>query len=146
MDMSKQSYAKLAESKSPKSNIVKDTAIAFVSGGIICVIGQAITQLYTMIFDEENSAIATSITLILIGGLLTGLGVYKNLARFCGGGTLIPITGFANSIVAAATEFKSEGQILGTSVKMFTIAGPVLVFGISSAIVYGLILCILQAI
>ncbi len=134
-------YQKLAEQKSPPSPIVKDMVMAFLVGGAICTIGQGILNLYMYFgLSKEDAATSVSITLIFVGALLTGLKIYDKIAKFAGAGTIVPITGFANSIVAPAMEFKSEGFILGMAGKMFAIAGPVLVFGISTSIFYGIIL------
>ena len=140
MNMSQESYKNYAEQKSPNSPLFKDMCFAFLFGGIICVIGQCISDLYInfVAFSKESAAVATSITLIFIGALLTGFGIYDKIAKIAGAGTLIPITGFANSIVSPAMEFKSEGYVLGMSAKMFIIAGPVLVFGISVSVLCGL--------
>lgn len=139
--MTKQEYAKLAQQKSPNSHLVRNLIWAFCSGGAICVVGQAILNLYRYFhLDDLDAAASTSITLIFVGAFLTGLKIYDNLAKHAGAGSLVPITGFANSIVSPALEFKSEGFVLGMSAKMFTIAGPVLVFGISTSILYGLVL------
>ena len=112
-------------------------------GGLICSIGQAFRQLYDSIgLAKDDAATAVSITLVFVGVFLTAIRVYEKLAKFSGAGTLVPITGFANSMASPAIEFKSEGFILGTCVKMFTIAGPVLALGVAASVVYGLILLI----
>lgn len=145
MNTSKKEYEAMAKTKSPNSHLFKNMVWAFCVGGIICTVGQALLNMYKYFgLDEEDASASVSITLIFVGALLTGLKVYDNIAKHAGAGSLVPITGFANSIVAPALEFKSEGFILGMSAKMFTIAGPVLVFGISSSIVYGLILWIFR--
>lgn len=119
--------------------------MAFIVGGIICTIGQVISNICKNAgFDEKEAGAITAITLIFLGAFLTGLNIYSKIAKYAGAGTLVPITGFANSIVAPAMEFKKEGYIMGTGVKMFTIAGPVLVFGISASVIYGLIIYILN--
>jgi stage V sporulation protein AC len=142
---SKKEYEAMTKTKSPDSHIFKNMVWAFCIGGIICAASQGILNMYKYFgLDTVDASASVSITLIFIGALLTGLKVYDNIAKHAGAGTLVPITGFANSIVAPALEFKSEGFILGMSAKMFTIAGPVLVFGISSSIVYGLILWIFK--
>ena len=147
MDMSPQEYQQYVQEKSPKSPIVKDTVLAFVIGGLICVLGQAIQDGWGAAgLDKEAAGTATSCTLVFLSALLTGLNVYNKLGRFGGAGTLVPITGFANSVVSPAIDFKSEGVILGTCVKMFTIAGPVLVFGITASVIYGIILVLLQSV
>lgn len=140
MKLTPNSYDEILKKHTPKSPIIKDICFAFVIGGLICVIGQLIMNFYKDLgFDKLQSGTATSITLIFIGALLTGLKLYDKLAKHAGAGTIVPITGFANSIVAAALEFKSEGYILGLATKMFVIAGPVLVYGISTSIIYGII-------
>ena len=145
MDMTNEEYSQYVQKKSPPSPLWKNVAKAFLVGGLICCIGQGLIAMYGH-FDlsKEDAATATSITLIFLGALLTGLGLYDTIAKFAGAGTLVPITGFSNSVVSPALEFKSEGFITGTAAKMFIIAGPVIVFGISSSIVYGLILCLLK--
>ena len=114
--------------------------MAFVVGGLICTLGQALMNLYANLGLEKDSAgTAVSMSLIALSALFTGLSLYDNLARYAGAGTLVPITGFANSIAAPAVEFKTEGFILGVGAKMFTIAGPVIVYGVSASVVYGFI-------
>jgi stage V sporulation protein AC len=118
---------------------------AFFVGGLICVIGQGLIDVYKGIgLKEDLASTATSITLIFLAALFTGLGIFDNIAKHAGAGTLVPITGFANAMVAPALEYKSEGVITGTAVKLFTVAGPVLVFGISASIIVGLIQYFLQ--
>lgn len=125
---------------SPKSPIVKNCVKAFVVGGLICALGQGLINLYSSWgLDKENSATAASMTLVALSALFTGLSLYDNLAKHAGAGTLVPITGFANAVSSAAVEFKTEGFILGVGAKMFTIAGPVIVYGISAGVVYGVI-------
>ncbi|MDO4983140.1 MAG: stage V sporulation protein AC [Eubacteriales bacterium] len=144
MKMSGGEYRKFAEKAAPRSNMKRDLFRAFLSGGTICTVGQSLINLYNYVgFSGDDASALCSITLIFIGALLTGLGVYDDIAAFAGAGTLVPITGFANSVAAAAIEFKSEGFITGTGTKMFVIAGPVIVYGISASIVYGLILLLL---
>ena len=145
MNTTKKEYAEMTKTISPNSHFFKNIIWAFCTGGAICTVGQALLNMYKHFgLDTADASASVSITLILVGALLTGLKVYDNIAKHAGAGTLVPITGFANSIVAPALEFKSEGFILGMSAKMFTIAGPVLVFGISSSIVYGLVLWIFK--
>lgn len=140
MDMSPQEYQAYIKQKSPRSPIVKDTALAFLIGGAICVLGQLILDGYRSLgLDKTDAGTATSVTLIFLAALTTGLNLYNSLARFAGAGTLVPITGFANSVAAPAVEFQTEGLILGTCAKMFTIAGPVLVFGTVASWLYGVI-------
>ncbi len=141
MKISQKEYQKLADEKSPNSKLLQNCLWAFVSGGVICAIGQGFFNLYTYLGAVESSARAwTSITLIFIGVLLTALKVYDSIAKHAGAGTLVPITGFANSVASPAIEFKSEGFILGLGAKMFVIAGPVIVYGTLAGVIYGIIL------
>lgn len=144
MKMTKKEYSKYVQRKSPKSHLFSNMMKAFISGGIICCIGEAILNGYGNILPKDSAGTATSITLVFIGALLTGLKIYDNLAKFSGAGTLVPITGFANSVAAPALEFKSEGIITGMSAKMFIIAGPVIVFGISASVIYGILYSLLK--
>ena len=138
--MTDKEYGKLVEEISPKSPIGRDCLGAFVTGGIICAIGQFFINYYTKLgLDQEAAGTAASMTLVVLSAILTGLSLYDNIAKFAGAGTLVPITGFANSIAAPAVEFKTEGFILGVGAKMFTIAGPVIVYGVSASVLYGLI-------
>ena len=140
MKITPDEYSKMTDQASPGSKIWKDMFLAFISGGIICTIGQALGNLYMNLgMTQKDSRAVVSITLVALGALLTAFKVYDNIVKHCGAGTLVPITGFANSIVAPAIEFKSEGHIMGIGAKMFVIAGPVLVFGITSSVVYGII-------
>ena len=146
MKMTNDEYKKYAGAHAPRSRISRNILRAFWVGGLICALGQLITSLWVMAgLDKSDAATACSITLVFIGAILTGLGVYDDLARYAGAGTLVPITGFANSVVAPALEFKTEGLITGTAVKMFSIAGPVIVYGVSASVIYGLILIIFGA-
>ena len=147
MDMTDRDYGKLVNERSKPSPLGKNILWAFLVGGGICTIGQGLTQLFQQYgLDQDQAGTATSVTLILAAALLTGLGLFDKLAKRAGAGTLVPITGFANAMVSPALEFKSEGLITGTAAKLFTVAGPVLVFGISASVIYGLILCLLQAV
>jgi stage V sporulation protein AC len=138
--MNNKAYQDYVKKKAKPSPIVKNMAWAFFVGGLICVIGQGLTDFFrAMGVNEEQVSTATSMTLIFFAALLTGLGVFDNIAKRAGAGTLVPITGFANAMVAPAMEFKSEGVITGTAVKLFTVAGPVIVFGVSASIIVGLI-------
>ena len=141
MDMSNREYGKYVAKKSQPSPIWKNMIWAFAVGGAICTLGQGLLDLYKQ-FDlsETAAAIAASVTLIVLSALLTGLGVFDNIAKRAGAGTIVPITGFANAMVSPALEFKSEGLILGTGAKLFTLAGPVLAYGIGTSVIYGLIL------
>ena len=146
MNYSKEEYKSYVEKKSPDSNIVKDTVLAFIVGGIICVIGQGFSDLYEKVFglEKELVKIAVPITMVFLGALFTGLNLYNKLAKYAGGGTLVPITGFANAVVSPAIEFKKEGYVLGVAAKMFVIAGPVLVYGITASVIAGLLYYIMQ--
>ena len=139
--MTEKEYAKLIQDTAPKSPMGKDCRNAFLIGGAICLLGQMLMTGYTAAgLDKEAAGTAVSMTLVAISALLTGLSLYDNLAKYAGAGTLVPITGFANAIAAPALEFKTEGFVLGSCVKMFSIAGPVLTLGISASVIYGLIL------
>ena len=138
--MTEREYGKLVSKMQPRSPIVKDCFFAFWIGGLICLLGQVALNGYTALgLDEKSAATATSMTLVTLSALLTGLSLYDDIAKHAGAGTLVPITGFANAVAAPAVEFKTEGMILGTAAKMFTIAGPVIVYGVSASVVYGLI-------
>ncbi len=146
MNMSDKDYAELVKKKSKNSPIIKNTINAFLIGGAICTIGELIlkfVQSFNILSKEDTSSVV-SICMIFLGALLTGLKVYDNIAKVAGAGTIVPITGFANSIVSPAMEFKTEGYILGMGAKMFAIAGPVLVFGTTASVIYGVILYIIK--
>lgn len=139
-NVSKKEYGEIVKRQSPNSLLFKDMCLAFVVGGLFCVAGQLINFGFSALdIGKEDAASLTSAAMIFIGALLTGIGVYDDIAGFAGGGTLVPITGFANSIASPAIEYKTEGYILGVGAKMFTIAGPVLVYGISASVIYGII-------
>ena len=141
MDMSNRDYDKFVQDRAEKSPIVKDCALAFLIGGAICVIGQAIMDAFTALgLEKTDAGTATSISLVALSALLTGLNIYNKLGRYGGAGTLVPITGFANAVVSPAIDFKTEGFITGMAAKMFTVAGPVIVFGVTASVVYGIIL------
>lgn len=145
--MNDKQYARLVKDKSPKSPIVKDCLFAFGIGGLICTLGQFLLNRYSaMGLDRQNAAAWVSITLVGLSALLTGLSVYDDIAKFAGAGTLVPITGFSNAVAASAVEFQTEGFILGVGAKMFTIAGPVIVYGLSASVVYGVIYWLLTAV
>ena len=142
--MTNEEYRRYAGKHMPRSHVGRNCLGAFLVGGAICCLGQLLLNLYgAMELPEKEAATATSITLVFLGAALTGLGVYDDLARLGGAGTLVPITGFANSVAAPALEFKTEGLVTGTAAKMFVIAGPVIVFGVGSSVIYGLLLCLL---
>ncbi|MEZ0537150.1 stage V sporulation protein AC [Caldicellulosiruptoraceae bacterium PP1] len=132
-------YHELVKRHEPRSNTLLNCTKAFIVGGIICCIGQGFFNLYLKFFSESEASTLTSITMIFWGAFLTGIGVYDRIGKFAGAGSIVPITGFANSIVSPAVEFKKEGYIFGVGAKMFLIAGPVLVYGITSSIIIGLI-------
>ena len=138
--ITKNIYSEYLKKKTPNSPIFKNCVRAFIVGGIICVIGQGITDILTSLgLGVSETKMLTPILLIVIGGILTALGIYDKLGKFAGGGTIIPITGFSNSVISAAIEFKKEGFVLGVGAKMFTIAGPVIVYGTVASVVYGVI-------
>ena len=146
MKLTENEYSKMSDAASPKSPLAKNVLWAFIFGGAICSLGQFLTDFYQNFcsLNLKDSRAAVSITLVGIGALLTALRVYDKIAKHAGAGTLVPITGFANSVVAPAIEFKSEGHIMGIGAKMFIIAGPVLVFGVVASTIYGLVLWIFK--
>lgn len=133
-------YSEYIKNNAPKSKLLSECMRAFLVGGVICAFGQLIRNIGENIFllDKDNTSAFTCIVLILFGAFLTGIGVYDVIGRFAGAGSIVPITGFANSMVSPALEFKREGFILGVGAKLFTIAGPVLVYGISASILAGI--------
>ena len=138
--MTEKEYGKLVQDLAPRSPMSKDCIWAFVVGGLICVLGQLAMNGYMALgLDKDSASTATAMSLVTLSALLTGLSLYDDIAKHAGAGTLVPITGFANSIAAPAVEFKTEGFILGVGAKIFQIAGPVIVYGVSASVVYGLI-------
>lgn len=138
--MDKNKYSELVKEKSPNSNLVGDCARAFLFGGGICALGEVLFELYKMWgADEKVGRSLVSLSLIFIASALTMIGVFDRIAKHAGAGTLVPITGFSNAVTSAAIEYKSEGFVLGMGAKMFTIAGPVIVYGVVSSVVYGII-------
>ena len=138
--MTEKEYDALVKEMMPASPIWKDCLNAFWIGGLICALGQFFINRYADFgLDEKMAGTAASMTLVALSALLTGLSLYDNLAKHAGAGTLVPIIGFANAIAAPAVEFKTEGMVLGTAAKMFTIAGPVIVYGVSASVVYGFV-------
>ncbi|WP_125152707.1 stage V sporulation protein AC [Clostridium rectalis] len=136
----KKEFQKLTTETEPKSNILKDCFYAFIVGGIICDIGQFFNNYFlSKGVPKEEVGTYVAVVMVFIGALLTGVGIYDRIANFAGAGTVVPITGFANSIVSPAMEFKKEGYVFGVGAKMFTIAGPVLVYGISTSVIVGII-------
>ena len=143
MDMSPREYQDYVKNLQKKSPLLKDMALAFVIGGAICVVGQLIQTGWLMLLPPDDASSATSISLVFLSALFTGLNLYNKLARFGGAGTLVPITGFANAVVSPAMDFRAEGLVTGMAAKMFLIAGPVIVFGTAASVVYGVILWLL---
>lgn len=138
--LTKKEYQKYVDGKSPDSKLLRNLIRAFIVGGLICIVGQFITNFLKMRgLGQDETASITSLLMIFLGALLTGLNVYDDIGRYAGAGSIVPITGFANSIVSPAMEFKSEGYIMGVGAKMFVIAGPVLVYGISTSVIAGII-------
>ena len=138
--MTEREYGRLVQKMSPNSPMGKDCINAFWIGGLICTLGQVFVNWYGDLgLSKTDAGTAASMTLVALSALLTGLSLYDNIAKYGGAGTLVPITGFANAIAAPAVEFKTEGFVLGVGAKMFTIAGPVIVYGVSASVVYGLI-------
>ena len=144
MNMSPKEYNRYVARLAKKSPLGKDLLNSFLIGGLICVIGQLILNGYTALeLSEQDAAAATSVSLVFLSAVLTGLSVYDDIAKFAGAGTLVPITGFANSVVSPAIDFKAEGIITGMAAKMFVIAGPVIVFGTLASVVYGAVLMLM---
>ena len=140
MNMSKKEYNRYVARLAQKSPLGKDLLRSFLVGGLICVIGQLILNGFTALdLSEQDAAAATSVSLVFLSAVLTGLSVYDDIAKFAGAGTLVPITGFANAVVSPAIEFKAEGFVTGMAAKMFIIAGPVIVYGTVASIVYGIV-------
>ena len=141
MNMDKKQYKKYAKAHAPKSPIIKDCLHAFLVGGSICALGEGLLHVYTDLckMGEENAASLVSVSLIFLSILLTAIGIYDNIAKFAGAGTLVPITGFANSVASPAIDSKAEGLVLGVGAKIFTVAGPVLLYGTLSGALYGVI-------
>ena len=135
----------MVKKASPNSPILTNCLKAFVSGGFICLLGQVLLNWYGKLeFSEQDAALLVSISLIGLSAVLTALGLYEKLGKYCGAGTIVPITGFANSVVSPAIEFKKEGMVFGMAAKMFVIAGPVIVFGTAASVVYGIVLMMMQ--
>ncbi len=139
--MNKETYKKYAEARAPKSPILKNCIRAFLVGGLICTIGQGFRDLYTKLcgMDMDDAGTMTAVSLVFIAVFLTGLGVFDRISKFAGAGTIVPITGFANAVASPAIDAKSEGWVLGVGAKIFTVAGPVLLYGTLAGAVYGVI-------
>ncbi len=145
MRMTKTEYGEMAKKRSPNSKLYKTLPMAFLIGGTICCIGQSFINLYTLTgMTKTEAGLLTSVTMIFLSAILTGLGLYDKIAKFGGAGTLVPITGFANAVVSPALEFKTEGYVLGVGAKLFVIAGPVIVYGLSASVLYGIILYLVR--
>ncbi len=140
MDISNKEYDKMVKKASPPSPVIRNCILAFLIGGAICTLGQIINMFFeTLGLEKTDASTCTSISIIFLGVFLTGINIYDDIALYGGAGTLVPISGFANSITAPAMEYKREGYVLGVGVNMFKIAGPVIVYGVVSSVVYGLI-------
>lgn len=140
MNIDKKQYKKYAAAHAPKSPMLKNCALAFLFGGAICAFGQGLKNLYSALgFIESDASLLTSVTLILITVVLTAIGVFDSIAKIAGAGTLVPITGFANAVASPAIDSHAEGLILGIGAKIFTVAGPVLLYGTLAGAIYGLI-------
>lgn len=147
MAVSPNEYKKMGDRAVPPTNEWRNLCGAFIIGGAICTLGQALTNIYKAAgLGTPAASTLCSVSLIFISAALTALGIYDNIAKFGGGGTLVPITGFANAVVSPAMEFKSEGWVLGVGVKMFTIAGPVIVYGVAASVLYGIIYWVMSAV
>lgn len=141
MNMSKETYKKYADARAPKSPVLKNCIRAFAVGGSICTLGQGLTTVFTRLcqMSKEDAGTLTAATLVLIAAILTGLGIFDRIAKFAGAGTLVPITGFANAVVSPAIDSHSEGLILGVGAKIFSVAGPVLLYGMLAGCLYGVV-------
>lgn len=141
MEINKNTYDKMTKKASPPSPKLKDCILAFLVGGFICALGETLSFIYTEYckINPESVKLLVPVSLITIAAILTGLGIFEKIAKYAGAGTLVPITGFSNAVVSPAVEFKSEGFILGVGAKMFTIAGPVIVYGTVASVIYGVI-------
>ena len=141
MNMDSRSYARFVRARAPRSPILKNCLWAFLVGGGICLFGEGLNQIFTRLagMTVEGAATVTAIALIFIAVLLTGIGLFDRIARFAGGGTLVPITGFANAVASSAIDARAEGFVLGVGAKIFTVAGPVLLYGTAAGALYGLI-------
>lgn len=139
--MKRESYKKYAESMSPRSPVFKNSLRAFLVGGLICSVGEGLLTIYGDVLEltDRESGIMCAVTLVFVAALLTGVGIFDNIARWAGAGTLVPITGFANAVASSAMDSRSEGLVLGVGAKIFTVAGPVLLYGTLAGTVYGVI-------
>lgn len=144
MKLSQQEYGELTKKASPGTKSYITIPSAFLVGGLICVLGQLLNAFYGRTMTALDASTLTSVTLVALSAILTGLDIYDKIAKFGGAGTLVPITGFANAVVSPALEFKAEGFVLGLGAKMFIIAGPVIVYGIAASVLYGIILWVIR--
>ena len=142
----KDDYRRYAKARAAKSKTGKNCTLAFLFGGMICVFGEALFDVYKIFIDEKTSQVLVSVTLIFIASLLTSLGVFDKIAKHAGAGTLVPITGFSNAMTSPALDTRSEGYVMGVGAKMFTVAGPVIVYGTVASAVYGVIYWIYQTV
>ncbi len=146
MSLTPKDYDRMTKEASPNTKSWRNIPLAFLIGGLICTLGQGLMEFYrSQGLPKDEASTWASVSLVFLSALLTGMKVYDKIAKFGGAGTLVPITGFANAVVSPAMEFKSEGFVLGLGAKMFIIAGPVIVYGITAAVVYGLILFFMGA-
>lgn len=144
LNLTEKEFQEITKRETPRPPLIRNSIVAFISGGLVCLIGQVIQNAYIALgFSPAEAANPTVVTVIFLAALLTGLGVFDQIARYTGAGTLVPVTGFANSVTAAALEFKKEGMVLGIGSRMFILAGSVIVFGVVTAFVVGLISAIL---
>lgn len=141
MQMNKETYKKYADARAPKSPILRDCLWAFLVGGLICCLGQGLILLYTKVcgLPKDDAGTLEAVTLVALAAILTGFGLFDRIAKFAGAGTLVPITGFANAVVSPAIDSHAEGLILGTGSKIFTVAGPVLLYGTLAGFVWGVV-------
>ncbi|MCL2004047.1 MAG: SpoVA/SpoVAEb family sporulation membrane protein [Oscillospiraceae bacterium] len=147
LNMTKREYARYVKEKAPSSRLVRDTALAWLSGGLICVAGQGLIEWFRALgMTRETAPVVAAMTLVAAAAFLTAIRVYDRIAKWAGAGTIIPITGFANAMVAPAMEFKTEGHVAGMASKMFVIAGPVIVYGVLTSAVYGVVLWVMRAV
>ncbi len=147
MKITKQEYKKMTEKASPPSPKLKNFFLAYLVGGLICVLGQLLNELYTYLgLQEKVVKMLVPVTLIALASLFTGLRLFEKLAKHAGAGTLVPITGFSNAVTSPAIEFKQEGFVLGVGAKIFTIAGPVILYGVTASVIYGIIYWVMQTI
>lgn len=138
-EITKENYKSYVFEKMPKSSHWKNMFWAFLIGGVICCIGQAFIEMYSLWFNNQDASVLASGTLVLIAAIMTGLGIYDNIGRFAGAGSTIPITGFSNAVVSPALEFRAEGYIYGVGAKMFLVAGPVIVNGVTISVIVALL-------